>query len=141
MLLLGEEPLSIPSLELFTCECSLVCHLSPVVWVHKETIVGTALGPILTGRMLAIGPGVSQVFSPVHQYISTEVRSKDCSSHAPGPTVGTVEAAQTLAWSNSCMYIPTKPKAAKARPILAAGTFVVHSDVPQVLNLQSRQQR
>ena len=31
----GEEPLSIPLPELFTSECALLCHLSPIVWAHK----------------------------------------------------------------------------------------------------------
>lgn len=33
---LGEEPLSIPPLELFTCECALLYYLSPVLWGQKE---------------------------------------------------------------------------------------------------------
>ena len=32
------------------------------------------------------------------------------------------------------VYMPTEPTVAKARPISAAGTLVVHSDVRQVLN-------
>ena len=28
---LGGKPLSIPPLELFTCGCALLCHLSPIV--------------------------------------------------------------------------------------------------------------
>ena len=32
---LGEKSLSIPPLEMFTCECALFCHLSPIVWAHR----------------------------------------------------------------------------------------------------------
>ena len=32
---LGGEPLSIPFLELFTCECTLLCHLFIMVWAHR----------------------------------------------------------------------------------------------------------
>ena len=32
---LGEEPLSIPLPEVFTSECALLYHLSPIVWAHK----------------------------------------------------------------------------------------------------------
>ncbi|KAJ8781437.1 hypothetical protein J1605_007697 [Eschrichtius robustus] len=89
--------------------------------------------------MPAIGPGVSQaLFSPGHQCRSTEVISQDCSSRVPGPTVVAVEAAQILAWSNPRVYVPTKPTAAKARPVSATGALV-HLDVPQLLSLQCRQ--
>ena len=108
----------------------------------KYTVVGTAVSPTLTLGMPADGPGDSQVlFSPGHRCRFIEVRFQDCTSHAPGPAVGAIEAAQTLAWHNPCMYMPTKPTAAKARPVSAAGTLVVYSDVPQALNLGSHQWR
>ena len=92
--------------------------------------------------MLAIGPTDSQaLFSPGHQARSTEVRSQDCNSHAPGPTVGAMEAAQTLTSPNFHVYMLTKPTVAKARPVSAAGVLAVLSDVPQVLNLGSHQWR
>ena len=92
--------------------------------------------------MPAIGPGDSQALvSPGHQHRSTEVRSRDCSSHAPGHTLGAMEAAQTLTWPNSQVYVPTKPTAAKARPVPAAGALVVLPDVSQVLNIGSHQRR
>lgn len=31
---MGEEPLSIPPLDLSTCKCALLCHLFFVVWAH-----------------------------------------------------------------------------------------------------------
>ena len=34
-LLLGEKPLNILPLELFPCQCVLLCPLLPVVWAHK----------------------------------------------------------------------------------------------------------
>ena len=101
-------------------------------------VVGTALGSTLTVSMLAIGPVVSQVlFSPGHQRRYTELRSQDCSSCAGGPTVGAMEATETLVWPNPLVFMPRNPIAGKARPISAVGALVVHSDVPQVLNLES----
>ena len=99
------------------------------------TVVGTALGPSLTVGMPEIGPDDSQVlFSPGHQCRSTEARSQDCSSHAPRPTVGAMEAVQTLTLPNPHVYVPTKPTAAKVRAVLAAGALVL-LDVSQSLNL------
>ena len=68
---------------------------------------------------------------------STEVRSRDRSSRASGPTLGAMEAAQNLAWPSPHVHMPTKPTAAKARPFPAAAAPVVCLDVPHVLNLQS----
>ena len=81
--------------------------------------------------------GVCSLVVGVEAPRSTEVRYQDCSSRAPGPTVGAMEAAQTLSWPNPPVYIPT---AAKDRPISAAGALVL-SDISQVLNLGSHQQR
>ena len=136
--LLGEQPQSIPLPELFTPECALLCHLSPVVQTHKVTAVGTALGPVSTLEMPEVSPSVPQaLFSQGHQCRSTEARSQNCSSCAPGPTVGAMEAAQTLAWPSLHVYVPTKPTAAQARHVPAMGAPVVHSDVLQVLHVQS----
>ena len=89
--------------------------------------------------MLAIGPGVSKaLFSLGLQCRSTKVRSQDCSHRAPAPAGGVTEAPQTLAWPNPHLYVPTKPTAAKARPVSAA-VALFHLHVLQVLNLQSRQ--
>ena len=118
--------------------CAPFC---PLCGLTKYTVVGTALSLPLTVGMLATGPGDSQVFSPGHCHRYTEVRSQDCSSHAPGPAVGGIEAAQILAWTNPHMYVPTKPTATEARPIPAAGALVVLSNVSQALNLGSCQQR
>ena len=75
--------------------CCVTIH--PLCKLSDYTVVGTALGPTLTMSMLAVGPGVSQTFSPGHQNRSTEFRSQDCSNHGSGPTVGAMGAAQTLA--------------------------------------------
>ena len=116
--------------------CCLTCHL--LCGLTKYTVVGTALSPVSTLGMLAVSPGVPQaLFSQGHQHRSTEVRSQDCNSHAPGPTVGAMETAQTLAWPSPCVHVSMKPTAAKASPVPAAGALV-HSDVLQTLNLQSR---
>ena len=114
----------------------------PLCGLTKYTVVGTALGPTSVVGMLAVGPGASQtLFSQGHQCGSTEVVSQDCSSCTPGPAMGAMEAAQTLAWTNPCVYAPSKPIAAKARPVPATGAPVVRSDVPQALNSQSWQCR
>ena len=58
---------------------------------------------------------------------SIEVRSQDCSNPGSGPPVGTMEAAQTLAWPNSDMSVLTKFTAVKTRYVLPGE--LVHSDV------------
>ena len=115
---LGKKALSITPLELFTCwVCSVVKLFTCCAGSQKYTIVGTALSTTLTVGMLAIGPGVSQtLFSPGHQCRSTEVRSQDCSSHAPGPIVGTMEAAQTLAWLTPTCMCPQRAELLKPDP-------------------------
>ena len=88
------------------------------------------------------GPDDSQaLFSPCHQFRSTEIRSQDGSSPVPVPTVEAVEAAQTLASHNSHVYMPTEPTVAKTSPVSAAVALVVHSDVRHVLSLRSHQWR
>ena len=69
------------------------------------------------------------------------LRSGPKTSRAPEPTVGAMEAAQTLAWPNPNVYAPTKPTAAKARRIPAAGVLLVLLDVSEMLNLGRCQQR
>ena len=108
--------------------CCVTFH--PLCELSDYTAVGTALSPTLTMGMPAIGPGVSQaLFSPGHQHRSIEVRSWDGSTRGSGPTVGTMGAAQTLAWPNPRVYVPTKSTAATARLTLAAGALIVRSDV------------
>ena len=73
---LGEKPLSIPPLQVFTCQCALLCPLLPVNELTKYNVVGGVLGPTLTVGMPAIGLGDSQaLFSSGHWLRSTEVRS------------------------------------------------------------------
>ena len=129
-------------MEVFTCEHAPLCPLSPIVQAHKVHCVGTPLGLTLTMSMLAICPGVSQVlFLPGHQHRSTEVMSQNCSSLATGLTVGAMDAAQTVAWPNPHMYMPTKSTAAEARAIPAAGALIILSDILQALNLGCHQWR
>ena len=64
--------------------CCVIFHL--LCGFTMCTIVGTSL--------LTVGPGVSQaLFSPAHQHRFDEVRSENCGSHGPGPTVGAMETA------------------------------------------------
>ena len=92
--------------------------------------------------MPAIGPGDSEaLYSHHNRCRSTEVRSQYCSSRAPGPAVGAIEAPQTQVWPYPHVYMPTEPTAAKARPVLVAKAVVVLLDVLQALNLGSHQWR
>ena len=89
-----ERSQSISLLELFTSECALLCCLPLIALIHKAH----HCWPHLNLRMPVVGLGVPQLlFSQVYQHGSTEAMSWDCSSHAPGPTVGAPEAVQTLA--------------------------------------------
>lgn len=53
---------------------------------------------------------------------------------APGPTVGNMEAVQTLFWPNPNMYVPIKPTAAKTR-FISGVEALIHLDIPPALNL------
>ena len=66
---------------------------------------------------------------------------QDYSNCVLEPTVGAMEAPQTLAWPTSHVYMPTKPTAAKARPFPPAGALFALWNILQVLNLGSQQQR
>ena len=66
--------------------CCITCHR--LCELSDSADVGTALVPILTVCMLAIGLDVSQaLLSPGPQNTFTEVRSQDCSNHGSGPVV------------------------------------------------------
>ena len=107
----------VPPLELFTCACALSCHVSPLCGLTGYTVVSTALSPVVTLGRPVVGPGVSQaLFSPGHQHRFTEGGSQHCSSHAPGPAVVAMAAAQPLAWPSPLVYLPTKPTALKLDP-------------------------
>lgn len=68
-----------------------------------------------------VGPGVSQaLFSPGHQHRFTEGGSQHCSSHAPGPAVVAMEAAQPPARPS-----PHKAHSSKAGPISALRALIV----------------
>ena len=117
---------------------SVVCCVTSfsVCGLTECTVVGTALSHTLAVGIVVIGLCVSQaLFSLGHQHRSTEVRTRHCTIHALGPAVGSMEASQTLAFSNPHMYMPTEPTAAKARPVSELGTLSVHSSVLPVLNL------
>lgn len=79
----------------------------PLCGFTEYTVIGTVMLAIGT-VMLAIGPGILQaLFSPGNQGRSTEVSSQACNSCVPRPVVGSLEAAQTLVWSQPHMYMPT----------------------------------
>ena len=117
--------------------CCVTFH--PLCELSDYTVVCAALSPTLTVDIPAIGHGVSQaLFSPDHQCRSTEVMSQNCTNHGSGPIMDAMQAAQTLAWPNSHVYVPIKAIAGKARPVLAVGALIVRSDVLQALTLQSQ---
>lgn len=110
------------SLELLTCACALSCHLSPMCGLTGYTVVGTALSPVVTLGRPVVGPGVSQaLFSPGHQHRFTEGGSQHCGSHAPGPAVVAMEAAQPPARPS-----PHKAHSSKAGPISALRALIVY---------------
>lgn len=61
MLLLAEDPLSIPPQELSTGECTQYHHLSPICGLTKYIVIGTAPGPASTIGMQSVGLGDPQV--------------------------------------------------------------------------------
>lgn len=67
---LGEKPLSISLLKVFTCECALLYHIHPFCRLTMYIIVGIAVSPTLTIGMLVIGPDNSQVL--FHQVTSAD---------------------------------------------------------------------
>ena len=70
---LGEQSLSIPSLELVTYGCALLCHLSPVVQALRLH-TWYFFQPRPNHGYASSWPCVSQMlFSPGHQHRSTEV--------------------------------------------------------------------
>lgn len=135
---LREEPLRIPLLGLFPCECALLCHLLPIVQVHKVHCFWHFPWPYSTIGIVIIGCGVSQaLFSQGHPHRPTKVISQDCNSHEPGPTVG-AKAVQTMAWPNPHVC-PKSPQLLK--PHSSARALVFCLGILRVLSLQSWQQR
>lgn len=110
--------------------CCVTFH--PLSVLISYSAVVTALDPILTVGMLAIGPGASWVlFLPGHQHRSTKVRSQNCSNHESGLAVGTMGAAQILS------VHAHKSTVAKLRPVLAARALDDCSDVLQGMRFKS----
>ena len=113
---LGEEPL-----HCISSRVSMLCCVtfSWLCWFTEYTVVGTSLSPTLTVGMSVIGLGVSQAFF-FFTRPSVQINwdhYKERSIHTPGTAVGSMEAAQSLVWSNTHVYMPTKSTFAKARPV------------------------
>ena len=106
------------------------------------TVVHTTLGPASTVGMQAVIPGVLQALcSQSHQ------RRSICTHPLKSGTRTAVVACLVLPWelwkqpkpwSRFHVHVLTKTIAAKAGPVLATGVPIVHSDVLQVLSLQSQ---
>ena len=123
---LGEEPLNIHPLELPPCEGALLCHLSPIVQAHKVHCCWHCPWPHLNrGNARNLSTYFSGIVFTRPPVQINEIRPQDSSSHTPEPTVGAIEAAQTLAWLSPCLYALTKPIAARARSISAVRMLVV----------------
>ena len=98
---------------------SMLCCIPfcPLYRLTNYTSAGTTFGPTLTVGIQVNGPVISQAFiSPAHWHKHTKVRSQDCSSCAPGPTVGAVETAQILAWPSPHVDVPTNPNLLQPDP-------------------------
>lgn len=121
--------------------CVATCHL--LCGLTKYTVIDTALNPALTMGMPAISPGIPQVlFSQSHQHRS--VGTNPLKSGTSTTVVMKLDPSwelkkQPRLWPgpvSTCTH--SKPTAGKARPVPAVKVPVVHSDVLQVLSLQSR---
>ena len=133
----GEEPLSIP-LPLVSVLCCGTCH--PLCRLTKYFVVGTALGPPqLWEWWQSVLVSLRHCF---HQNWSTEVRSQDCHGHASRHPMGAKEEVQTLAQpSPQCMCPQSSQLLRPDQTYPSCRSTHVHLDVPQVLSLQSSQQR
>ena len=78
------------------------------------------------------------LFSPSYQHRSPEVNPRIAVIIDPDPLW--VLRGQLRLWPGptSNVDVPTKSTAAEARPVSATGTFIVHSDILQVLSVQSQ---
>lgn len=104
--------------------CCVTFH--PLSVLISYSAVVTALDPILTVGMLAIG--LAPLGCYFYQATSTDplkVRSQNCGNHESGLAVGTMGAAQILS------VHAHKSTVAKLRPILAARALDDCSDVLQ----------
>lgn len=111
--------ISSPEISPMRVLCWVTFH--PFCKPPRDIFVGTALSTISIMGMLAVGPAASQgLFSQGYQCKSTEIRFQGCSIYEPGPTLGAMRAAQTLAWASPHGHAPTKPIVAKIRRIQAA---------------------
>ena len=108
---LGEESLNIQSCPLGNTLCAVTCH--PVCRIAKCSVVGSALGPASAMGMSAVSPGVPQaLLSQNHQCRSTEFGSQVHSCCAPGPAMGTMEAAQPCLH----VHVPKSPRMPRLDP-------------------------
>ena len=117
---LGEKPLRIAPLGMFTSGCALCVTFMPCA-SSRVTLVGTALGPTLTMGMMGHGPGVSQMlFSPGHQHRSTVVSCPRCTFIVELDPLQCYGGNLDATWPNRLMGMPTKSTIAKARLVLTA---------------------
>lgn len=78
---------------------SVLCCVTfpPLYRFKKYIVVGTALLPYLNHCYIGNWPWcLSDVFSPGHQHISTEVKTQYCHIYVPVSTIGIMDSIQTL---------------------------------------------
>lgn len=113
----------------------LLCHFSPLVLTHKLHYCWNCSQPHLnhgySGNCSWCFSGIVFTKSPVQIHQS---HPRTAVVMCLDPLWELMETAQILTCSR-----PTKPTAAKARPISGAGAFI-RSDILQVLSFQSQQQ-
>ena len=133
-LICGGKPLSVPSPELLACECGPFVPFCSSCGLTENAVVGSALS-VLTRAYAGNWPR-SLSRCRFHRAQAPGLRW-----YSPGPSVGALETVQSPAWPSPHVHMSTKPTATKARPIPAAGSLVALSDVSQVLDLGSGQQK
>lgn len=138
------ETFKCPSLQLSPVD--ILC-LSPsaVCGLTKYTVVGTAFNPLTLVCALAVRPSLTfQVsFSLGLQHSSTELRPPELQFCTLGPLlVGSYgRQFRLLTWPRSTHHVHIHKACSYDQTIPAAGSLVTLSDVSQVLNLGSGQQR
>ena len=136
----GRKVTEFSPLELFTCVCVLLCHFSPLVLTHKLHYCWNCPQPHLnhgySGSCSWFFSGLVFTKPPVQ---IPQSHPRTAVIMCLDPLWELMETAQIRTCSSPPVYVPTKPTAAKARPISDAGALI-HSDILQVLSFQSQQQ-
>ena len=131
---MGKEPMSIPSLELFTVDYILWCDLPSVVWIHNLHCCWHCPQPCLNHGKASNWPWYQSVSLQRSSQRSIEVRYRIAVVMHLDPLWELWKQPR----SQSCLCMPSKPTAAMARAIPAIGASIVHLDIPWMLSLESQ---